>query len=82
MRRIALTVLGGALMAALAAGCSTLVPDGDDSSNVDPATIYDGYTTSAEAPAFGDARLLASHPEDLDYDDEIRDNSEVRNALE
>jgi hypothetical protein len=81
MKRLVLITLGGALAAALVAGCSTSVSDGDNGTNANPENLYDGYTTSAEAPAFGDADLLAGHPEDLDYDDEVRHDPEVGSAM-
>lgn len=71
--------LAGLVAAALLGGCST-APDGDSGSQGDPTELYGGYTTDPESPGFGDPGLLAAHPEDQPYDDEMERNPEVRAA--
>ena len=64
----------------LAAGCGLFEDNGqtDDGKVLD---LYGGYTTTNEAPGFGDAELMAGHPEDVPYDDDMADSSEVRRAM-
>jgi hypothetical protein len=58
-------------------GCGVFSPDDDDSA---PAWLdgYGGFTTSDEAPGFGDASLLAAYPEDRPFEDEMENNTEVK----
>jgi hypothetical protein len=81
MKHLVFPTLAGALALALVAGCGTFVPDGDDTAGTARLDLYGGYTTASEAPGFGDADLLASHPEDTPYDDDMIDNPEIGNAL-
>lgn len=64
----------------LAAGCGLFDDDGQPGKG-EILDLYGGYTTSNEAPGFGDAQLVAGHPEDTPYDDDMADSSVVTRAM-
>lgn len=73
---------GLAMLAAvlLIAGCDGLSPGENEGDDNDLSREYGGYTTADEAPGFGDPALVASHPEDTPYTDEVASSPEVRDA--
>ncbi|MFZ1946607.1 MAG: hypothetical protein WAW06_03615 [bacterium] len=64
---------------AMTAGCGT-TDDGGAGQGAGLAE-YGGYTPTPEAPGFGDTGLVAAHPEDTPYDDELLGGPDVSNAL-
>ncbi len=80
MKRLMMAGLTMALAAVLVAGCGKSVTQGNEDGEKDLLAEYGGYTTDNEAPGFGDADLIAGHPEDAPYHDDMADSSEVSNA--
>ena len=66
--------------ALLAAGCGTFFPDENDGKEDPELAAYGGYTTADEEPGFGDPVLVARHPEDTPYNDDLASSPEVSNA--
>jgi hypothetical protein len=76
LRLLTTLVLASVLMV----GCDVLSPDEGGSSLPSGISEYGGYTTSNEAPAFGDAGLLEDYPEDEAFEDEMENNADVKNG--
>jgi hypothetical protein len=81
MRRLLMAGLVISVAALVAAGCDTFFPGEDSGGKENPElAAYGGYTTTDEAPGFGDPALVARHPEDTPYNDDMASSPEVRNA--
>ncbi len=65
----------------LLSGCELF--DSGESGTGQPAELsqYGGFTTSDEAPGFGDAGLLADYAGDDEFEDEMEDDPRVRNTM-
>ena len=82
MRRTAILglITGLALIAGLT-GCESI--SSDDAETLDRETMlseYGGFDTGDEMPAFGDADLALSFSDEVEFEDEVEDSGEVRNA--
>lgn len=80
MMRYRILGLASVALLVLAAGCSQSDNDGQIGGGK-MLDLYGGYDTSPEAPGFGNAELVAGHPEDTPYDDDMADSSAVRSAV-
>ena len=79
--RGALTVLGMLVLAViLVAGCEVFSPDENGTGEPAESSAYGGFTTTNEAPGFGDMGLLDGYPEDQPYADEMENDPDVRNG--
>jgi hypothetical protein len=77
--KISLAVLSTLTLAiALMAGCELVSPDKSGSDQPADISAFGGYSTSDEAPAFGDPELLATYSEDPPFEDDMESNAEVR----
>jgi len=80
MKQFVLAGFAVALAAILIAGCGMFDSNENPVDEGDNLAAYGGYTTANEAPGFGDPGLMARHPEDDPYDDEVSNYPEVSNA--
>jgi hypothetical protein len=69
-------VLGVALMT----GCEAFSPDEDLSGEPTETSAYGGFTTTDEAPGFGDLDLIDGYPDDQPYADEMENDPDVKNG--
>lgn len=62
-------------------GCESLFSDGAETVGRETMLAeYGGFDTDDEMSAFGDSDLAASYADEDEFDDEMEDNGEVRNA--
>jgi hypothetical protein len=62
-------------------GCESLTSD--DAESLDRETMlaeYGGFDTTDEVAAFGDSQLAENYAEEAEFEDEMEDHKEVRNA--
>ncbi len=79
--RCSLVLLGGLILTtALMTGCDVSSPDDNASSQPSEISEYGGFTTTNEAPGFGDDGLIQSFPEDRSFEDEMENDPDVKNG--
>jgi hypothetical protein len=61
-------------------GCDLSGPDQGGAGDPVEISEYGGFTTSDEAPGFGDAEILDGYPEDRPFEDEMENHPDVRNG--
>ena len=79
MRLLNFAGLAAVVALAITSGCGTV--DENNGNQGAALGVFGGYTPTAEAPGFGDPGLVAAHPEDTPYDDELVGGPDVTNAM-
>ena len=79
--RCSLALIGSLILVlVLMTGCESLSPNEDGIAQPAETSDYGGFTTTSEAPGFGDTDLIDGYPEDRPYADEMEDHPDVTNG--
>jgi len=79
--RCSLGLLGTLILAViLMTSCESLSPDEDLTGLPEEISDYAGFTTTDEAPGFGDTSLIADYPEDRPHADDMENHPDVKNG--